>query len=104
LEVNTRAWKWHTISNQRGFSFIGAWIDYLNKIPIKENSSQQVAWEERLTDYSVLLKECLHGRMRLTPVIKTLRQKKEYAVWSWKDPLPAIMYILTSPVLYVKRY
>lgn len=104
LEINTRAWKWHTISNQRGFSFIGAYLDYLNQRPIVQGTVQHVAWEDRLTDYTVILKEWLHGRMPLQPVLKSLRQRKEFAVWSWQDPLPALMYVLVSPVLFVKRY
>ena len=104
LEINTRAWKWHTISNQRGFSFIGAWMDYLKHEMIQQGSSQFVAWEERLTDYAVILKEWFHGRMRLQSAFKTLKERKEYAVWSWHDPLPAVMYVLMSPILYFKRY
>ena len=30
LEINTRAWKWHTLSNQLGFSFIGSMIKSAN--------------------------------------------------------------------------
>ena len=192
LEINTRAWKWHSISNQLGFSFIGALIDFYNgeenienkgenikntcltkkeesqvtysnstsldpqssqkqafgqpdaqscsdtdksypldssekntdvpsfqKMPknicTADNSSQkwtkkinrdekQVAWCERLTDWTVIAKEILHGRMGLKDVCASYKIKHESAVWSWRDPLPAIMYILLSPILYVKRH
>lgn len=109
LEINTRAWKWHTISNQLGFSFIGAMIDHYNGQPFTHSSihsltDKTVAWCERLTDFSVAAKEILHHRMRLGEVIKSYRIKHESAVWSWRDPLPAIMYILLSPVLYIKRH
>lgn len=109
LEINTRAWKWHTISNQLGFSFIGALIDWFDKgkfeiLNHKSDIDTPVAWVERLTDFTVAAKEILHGRMRLRDVIKSYRIKHESAVWSWKDPLPAIMYILLSPILYVKRH
>ena len=114
LEINTRAWKWHTISNQLNFSFIGELInsidieDCRSKIgDLKENihaEEKQVAWCERLTDFTVAAKEILHHRMRLSDVIKSYCIKHESAVWSWRDPLPAIMYILLSPVLYIKRH
>jgi len=115
LEINTRAWKWHTISNQLGFSFIGALIDYLDAIHIDasrlETSSldaahleKKVAWVERLTDWTVVAKEILHGRMTLKEVCTSYKIKHESAVWSWMDPLPAIMYVLLSPILYVKRH
>lgn len=127
LEINTRAWKWHTISNQLGFSFIGALIDFYNGEENKENrdkntenniledskpkmpkniyaDGKQVAWCERLTDWTVIAKEILHGRMTLKEVCASYKIKHESAVWSWRDPLPAIMYILLSPILYVKRH
>lgn len=176
LEINTRAWKWHTISNQLGFSYIGALIDYYNEenienkdkntennilleetkkeesepIGISSNNldpksaqkqafgqpsaqscsvslpdsseknellhnsekntkniyrdARQVAWCERLTDWTVVAKEIMHGRMTLKEVCASYKIKHESAVWSWRDPLPAIMYILLSPILYVKRH
>lgn len=177
LEINTRAWKWHTLSNMRGFSFIGAMIDYydgkinidkhcyaaintdkdleinkkaestvadsnfpvmtpqsthkqasrllddssrdadtaelslhdsLQKNVIFDNCEKSekniVGWCERLTDWAVVAKEIMHGRMRLTDVVKSYRIPHESAVWSWKDPIPAIMYVLLSPILYVKRH
>lgn len=105
LEINTRAWKWHTISNQLGFSFIGAMIDYYNGIPTTlTNHAPSVGWVERLTDWTVIAKEIVHGKMTINDVCKTYRIKKENAVWRWTDPLPGIMYILMAPILYVKRY
>ena len=105
LEINTRAWKWHTISNQLGFSFIGAMIDYYNgattELPVEKKT---VAWVERLTDWTVIVKELLHGRMNWHDVRKTYKIHKENAVWQWGDPMPGIMYILMAPILYVKRY
>ena len=108
LEINTRAWKWHTLSNQRHFSFIGKMIEYFDcggelNVESGENT-RQVAWCERLTDYAVVMKELLHRRMKLKDVIKSYRIPHESAVWRWSDPLPAIMYILLSPILYVKRH
>lgn len=105
LEINTRAWKWHTISNQRGFSFIGAWIDALNgKLIDPIDRKTNVAWMEHLTDTAVSLKEILHGRMRVGEWLRTRWHRHERAVWSWRDPLPAIMYVILSPILYIKRY
>ena len=110
LEINTRAWKWHTLSNMLGFSFIGAMIDWFDGIEenIRHTSNiihaKQVGWVERLTDWTVVAKEILHGRMKLRDVMRSYKIPHESAVWSWSDPLPGIMYILLSPILYVKRH
>ena len=107
LEINTRAWKWHTMSNMLGFSFIGSmidWFDGQNTCTPHITHPSPVAWCERLTDWAVVTKEMLHGRMKLLDVIKSYKIPHESAVWSWKDPLPGIIYILLSPILYLKRH
>ena len=106
LEINTRAWKWHTISEGRGFSFIGDWIDWLNKggISPRNDNLAKCAWVERVTDFAVILKGLLRGKMKMGDVLRTYRQRKINAVWSFSDPLPAVMYVILSPLLYVKRY
>ena len=105
LEINTRAWKWHTISNQLGFSFIGAMIDHYNQIETPQVDKKHiVGWVERLTDWTVVAKEVIKNRMHLRDVYKTYKIKKENAVWQWTDPMPGIMYVLMAPILYVKRY
>lgn len=105
LEINTRAWKWHTISNQLGFSFIGAMIDYYNGVTTEQPiATKTVGWVERLTDWTVVAKECIRRRMPLKNVCLTYKISKENAVWQWFDPLPGIMYILMAPILYIKRH
>lgn len=105
LEINMRAWKWHTISNQLGFGFITELIAHNNGMSIDFKPNDKiVGWVERLTDWSVILKEIIHRRMSLKKVIKSYRIKHENAVWSWRDPLPALMYVLLSPILYIKRH
>lgn len=105
LEINTRAWKWHTIINQLGGSFIGAMIDYFNQMSQQTlQNNDCVGWVERLTDWTIIVKELLKGKMSLSEIIKSYKIKKESAVWSLTDMLPAIMYILLSPILYFKRY
>jgi predicted ATP-grasp superfamily ATP-dependent carboligase len=105
LEINTRAWKWHSISMGLGYGFFSELLHYYNGEPGDFKAGyRKIAWVERLTDYVVSLKAILTGRLTLGGVLRTHFQKKVSAVWSWKDPLPALMYILQSPVLFVKRH
>lgn len=105
LEVNTRAWKWHSISEGLGFGFMSELIKYLNgqKGDFIETGNS-IAWVDRLTDYTIIAKETLKGRRFLKKSIESYRQKKVSAVWSWKDPLPGLFYLALSPVLFFKRY
>jgi len=105
LEINTRAWKWHSISDGLGFSFIERMISYFNyndTIEIKKYSDVY-GWIERLTDTAVVIKELLHGNNLIKEVLKSYRTPRVYAVWSKRDIIPFIMYIFLSPFLYFKR-
>lgn len=105
LEINTRAWKWHSISTGLGFGFLSEMIHHLNgEQGDFRPGFRKMAWVERLTDYAVSLKAILSGRLKMSTVLRSYFQKKVSATWSWKDPLPGIMYILLSPILFVKRH
>lgn len=106
IEVNTRAWKWHSISNQLGFSFLVEMIHFFNGEVVESqfNFTKRVAWTERLTDFTIILKELIKGRISLFAAIQSYRINKEYAVWSSKDVKPFLMYLLLSPILYFKRH
>lgn len=105
LEINARAWKWHSISMGLGFGFLSEVIHHLNGekgdfVP----GYKEMAWVERVTDIYVSVKCVLTGRMRLKRIIDSYCHKKQSAVWSWNDPMPAIMYIILLPILYIKRH
>ena len=105
LEVNTRLWKWHTISMKCGFGFFETMLCHLNgKSPTYTPDRHPVAWVERLTDTAIVITETLHHRMSLRAAIMSYKTDKQSAVWSVKDPLPAIMYFLLSPILYFTRH
>lgn len=105
LEINTRAWKWHSLSEAYSWGFMSELIKYYNS----EDSSfiapiGDMGWVEHITDFSIILRLLTSGRINLGDIIKSYRIKKVNAVWSWRDIKPAIMYLLLSPILYFKRY
>ncbi len=105
IEINPRAWKWHSIANKLDMNLLGMMVDYLEGKPVarKLNDRAGVGWIERLTDTYVALNEIRKGRMTFGEYWTTLRMPKESATWSLRDPLPAIMYVLMSPYLLIKR-
>jgi hypothetical protein len=42
--------------------------------------------------------------MKLKEVLNTYKISKTNAVWSIKDINPAIMYLILSPILFIKRH
>ena len=105
IEINPRTWKWHTISNSIGINLIGMLVDYLNEQPLQEqhNTRADLGWTERLTDTYVVVTEAMKGRLNYADYLKSMRYKKEYACFSWKDPLPGVMYVALSPYLLLSR-
>lgn len=104
LEINTRAWKWHTLSEKRGFGFFEFMLKYMNgESPAFSASNKSVAWVERLTDIVIIAKEILHKRISCQDVKSSYKMDKQFAVWSKRDPLPSVMYLLQSPILYFTR-
>jgi len=105
IEINPRTWKWHSMTNIVEINLIEMLINDIQGIPIKKkrNNIENLGWIEQLTDFFVMFTEIMKGNLSLKEYIKTLKIKKEYATFDWKDPLPAIMYILLSPYFYFTR-
>jgi D-aspartate ligase len=105
LEINPRAWKWHSIANKLNINLLEMMVNYLNQKPVEINNDHQtgVAWIERITDTTVVLKEIMKGKMKFSEYRASLKLKKESAVCNWNDPLPAIMYLILTPYLFIKR-
>lgn len=106
LEINTRAWKWHSISEGLGFGFLSELIRFENGMPTQKHLDfeREMAWTERLTDFAVVAKEIVHGRMNIKEVWSSYRREKVYAVWDKHDMKPFFMYLLLSPMLYFSRH
>lgn len=105
LEINIRAWKWHTLSEAFGYGFLSEMIRNANGRESRFHlSTEKKAWVERLTDFTIILKESFKGKMEPFRAILTYRIPKINAVWNRKDSLPAFMYLIVSPVLFIKRY
>lgn len=105
IEINPRTWKWHTIANRIGINVVGMLLDFLNGKPLVEQHNQRanIGWTERLTDTYVVLTEAIKGRISFQDYRKTQALEKEFACFSWRDPLPGVMYIIMSPYLLFKR-
>ena len=105
IEINPRTWKWHTIANRIGINVVKMLLDHLNGLPLTEQHNKQpnIGWTERLTDTYVMLTEASKGRFTYRDYRQTQQLDKEFACFSWRDPLPGIMYIIMSPYLLFKR-
>lgn len=104
LEVNPRVWGWHTLAIAAGVDF--PYILYQDAIgnpiefPIHLNN---VKWVRLTTDVLTVFIESLKGHLRMGDYLKSMKGKKEFAVFSFDDPLPFFAEIAMLPYLWVKR-
>jgi len=105
IEINPRTWKWHSMANIVDINLIEMLIKDIQgqSIEKKRNTIKNLGWIEQLTDAFVMFTEVMKGRMKLKDYIKSIKIRKEYATFDWKDPIPALMYIILSPYLYFTR-
>ncbi len=105
IEINPRTWKWHSMANIVNINLLEMLIKDIQgqAIEKKRNTTENLGWVEQLTDIFVMFTEVMKGEMTFKNYIKSLRIQKEYAAFDWKDPMPAIMYIILSPYFYFIR-
>lgn len=104
LEINPRTWGWHTIGSKAGVNFSSLLFMDINNEPISVNSFERnVKWIRLLTDMPIVMSEICKRRLKLIDYLDSLKGKKEFAVYSSKDPLPFIIEIFSAPYLWYKR-
>ena len=80
-------------------------LRYHNGCPSEfQTNTKTIAWVEVLTDSFIILKEVIKGKMSFKKALASYRIPKTRAVWDKRDPVPAIMYLLLSPILFFKRH
>ena len=104
IEVNPRVWGWHTLAIAAG-----ADMPYLlyqdligERLDVKE-PTDELKWIRLLTDIPTVLKESIRGKYKINDYFKSLRGRKEFAVFSKNDPIPFLAEIALAPYLWMKR-
>ena len=99
LEINTRTWKWHSISIKSNSPFL---MSYYNKCyGLKEIINleyEDACFKHIITDIPISFKMILMGIYK-----KSIIKNIQYATWNKKDIIPAIMELLILPYLIFKR-
>ncbi len=104
IEINARPWGWNTLAKAAGVNTPATLHRFLCGLPVeKQNPKIGVKWIRLLTDCPTVLTEVLKGRMSPISYLKTLTGQKEFAVFSFRDPLPFIYEALMAPYLWWKK-
>jgi D-aspartate ligase len=104
IEINARAWGWHTIAIGAGVDLpYMSYLDMLGENVRQNGFTKDVKWIRLMTDVPTVAIELLSGRMKFTEYLRSLRGKKQFAVTSLKDPLPSIVELAMLPYLLKKK-
>ncbi len=104
LEINARTWGWHTLGSKAGVNFSALLFMDMNHQSFSINGFEEnVKWIRMLTDVPIVISEMRKKRLRLANYFDSIRGKKQFAVFSKKDPLPAVMEVLLAPYFWYKR-
>jgi D-aspartate ligase len=104
LDVNARTWGYHTLGPSAGVDFpyllfrdqTGAGVDEAHARP-------GIRWVRLATDVPNAVRDIRAGRLRTRDYLRSLRGVDTEAVFSLRDPLPALYEIALLPYLAVKR-
>jgi D-aspartate ligase len=104
LEINARPWGWHTIAMAAGVDMpYLSYLDMLGEEVNQDGFTKGVKWMHLATDIPTSAIELLKGRMKLTEYLASFKGKKQFAVWSFKDPMPFVAEMILLPYLWKKR-
>lgn len=105
LDVNARAWGFHSIGLASGVDFpYLAFADQLGLESVPTRAPSGIGWIRLLTDLPTTFSEFAHGNLSLGEYLRSLRQARVDAVFSWSDPLPFLAELLLLPYIVARKY
>ncbi len=105
IEINPRQWGWHTLAIAAGVDLpYMLYRDMLGEeITRKGATPKQAKWIRLVTDIPTVVPALIKHQLRFRDYLSSLKGKKQYAVFSVRDPLPFIAELLMLPYLWKKR-
>ena len=95
IEINPRCWMQITLPLKYGINLpLMAYLDAIGKdfkpLNIKKN---QIKWLFTFQDLSAAFRDIKEHNLTLAEWINSYKGKKEYAIFSWNDPLPFFKFL-----------
>ncbi len=104
LEINPRTWGWHTLGARAGVNFSALLFRNMNNESVQVDSYEKdVKWVREVTDIPIVLLEMMKKRLKFGDYLKSLKGKRELAVYSSRDPLPFLAELFLAPYMWYKR-
>lgn len=104
IEINPRIWGWHSLAIAAGIDLPYMLYQDMLGQKIKANKPKKdIKWVRLTTDIPTVLSEVLKRNIKISDYITSMKGNKEFAVFSFEDPLPFFMEIALVPYLWWKR-
>lgn len=94
IEVNPRPWDQHRLGSACGVDLIHlAYCDHAGlPMPDMPTRYRPVKWIAEDALLMAALRIVRHRKPGLSDLLRQARGSRQYAIWSWKDPLPFLSY------------
>jgi D-aspartate ligase len=104
LDINARAWGWHTVCARAGVDFPWLQWRFLHGERIEPRTARpDVRWVRMSTDLPTAAGEVRGGRMSWRKYLESLRPPVEFAIYASDDPLPAVVDLPVLAGLAMRR-
>jgi predicted ATP-grasp superfamily ATP-dependent carboligase len=105
LDVNARAWGFHSISGPAGVDFPYLLYADLLGIPVDRGRAKAgVGWLRAITDVPTALLDLWDREIDFRSYWRSLKHTRTESVFCLQDPLPSIAEVLMLPYLATKKY
>jgi D-aspartate ligase len=104
LDINARAWGWHSLCARAGIDF--PWLQWQllhGCVPASGRARPSVRWVRMSTDLPTAAREIRAGRLRFGEYVRSLRPPLETAIYAPDDPLPALVDLPFLALLAARR-
>lgn len=105
IEINPRTWLWVGLAKECGVDYAKIMYRYTHGIDQTYPSTYQVGlkWRNSITDLVFSIKSIIKKNLTVKEYVQSFRGLKMHAIWSWKDPMPGIVFPFMTFYIAKKR-
>jgi D-aspartate ligase len=105
LDLNPRAWGWHTLCGRAGVDFpYLAWLLARGETVPEAHGRTGVRWVRMGADLAMAIQEIWRGRLSLAGYLRSLGGSLECAMFAWDDPMPGLIGLPVLTAMLAKRF
>ncbi len=105
LDVNARAWGFHSIGSACGIDF--PYLLYADQLELSSEPSHAeagIGWLRLLTDIPTAISDLVYGSLSLKAYMQSLRATRVESVFKLEDPIPSLAELMLLPFTLRKKY